>query len=58
MILDVENGQLSKKVIALKYEVPQNTLSTWIKNMAEMKQKFLAFNVELDRKKLDMQFKH
>lgn len=31
-IADVERGIESKAVIAKKYEIPPNTLSTWIKN--------------------------
>ena len=30
---DVKKGELSKAVIAKKYGVPRNTLSTWLKNV-------------------------
>ena len=39
-LIEVENGG-KKKDIAMKYGVPMNTLSTWIKNSDKTRQKFL-----------------
>lgn len=39
-IADVERGIESKAVIAKKYEIPPNTLSTWIKNAQKIKEAY------------------
>ncbi|XP_069134649.1 tigger transposable element-derived protein 6-like [Argopecten irradians] len=50
-IMEVEKGVKSKKQIAADFGIPQSTLSTWMKNNAQIKQKFLSGEVGPQRKK-------
>ncbi|XP_060077937.1 tigger transposable element-derived protein 4-like [Ylistrum balloti] len=49
-IIDIENG-IKNKAVANKYGVPQNTLSTWVKNKVSIKEKFLAADIGSSRKR-------
>ena len=49
-ICEVERGLKSKKQIAEAFGVPQNTLSTWLKNKEAIKAKFLSGELEPERK--------
>jgi len=49
-ICEVERGLNSKKQIAEAFGVPQNTLSTWLKNKEAIKAKFPSGELEPERK--------
>uniref|UniRef100_A0A8W8JLZ1 HTH psq-type domain-containing protein n=1 Tax=Magallana gigas TaxID=29159 RepID=A0A8W8JLZ1_MAGGI len=51
-IADVERGIESKAVIAKKYEIPPNTLSTWIKNAQKIKEAYEQSTFGPQRKKM------
>ena len=51
-IADVERGTTSKAAIAKKYEIPPNTLSTWIKNAEKIKDAYERSAFGPKRKKM------
>ncbi|XP_062567409.1 tigger transposable element-derived protein 4-like [Saccostrea cucullata] len=51
-ITEVERSQLSKAEIAKKYEVPHNTLSTWLKNAEKIKLAYEESSFGPQRKKM------
>lgn len=51
-ILEVEKANKSKSEIARTFGVPANTLSTWIKNAAKIKEAYLQSSFAHDRKRM------
>ena len=50
-IAEVEKGTESKAAIANKFEVPSNTLSTWLKNAEKIKESYEQYTIGPQRKK-------
>ena len=51
-IIAVEKGEMTKAVIAKQFQIPANTLSTWIKLADKIKTAYLQSSFNTDRKRM------
>ena len=51
-ILAVEKAEMSKSAIAKQFQIPANTLSTWLKSSEKIKEAYLQSSFNPDRKRM------